>query len=95
MKIIVKELLILIGGSSMPNVYIRTELMMPWDPNNAVNPIATTIVGMTKGKVYKAFRRVLPENSYLAKRKATGRPTAKVSNVDTTACHIVNQMRPR
>ena len=95
MKMIVRELLILTGGSSTPKVDIKTELMMPWDPNNAVNPMATTIVGMTKGKVDKAFRRVLPGNSYLAKRNATGRPTAKVSNVDTTACHIVNQIRPR
>ena len=91
----VRELLILTGGSSMPNIDIMVELMMPWEPNNAVNPMATTMVGMTKGRVETAFRRVLPGNSYLAKRNATGRPTARVSNVDTTACHTVNQMRPR
>ena len=37
--------LILTGGSSSPNIDYRAEFKMPWEPNRAVKPMATTMSG--------------------------------------------------
>ena len=95
MRMTSRELAILMGGVSRPKMPIRSVFARPREPSSATNPMATTMVGMTKGTVDTAFRTVLPGNSRLAKRWATGRPTASVRTVEAAACHIVNQMRPQ
>ena len=95
MKITVKEFTIFIGVYSRSKIFIRNVLNRPLWPNNARKPIATTIVGITKGRVVAALSRVFPGNSYLANKNAAGRPIIKVNRVDTSACHVVNQILPR
>jgi hypothetical protein len=69
---------------------ISQPLSRPRVPNNEVKAVATTIVGNTKGMVVSARSSVLPRNSYRAKTKAAGRPSSKVSSVETVACQTVN-----
>ena len=64
---IVKELVILINGSFRLKSLVSDAFKMPSCPKRVINPIATTIVGITKGTVGKACRKDLPGNSYLEK----------------------------
>ena len=91
---IINELVMFTGGELNPKTFIRAVFTIPCDPKRAKNPMATTMVGITNGKVEVALRKVFPGNSYLANRKAVGSPTTSVSSVDTRACQMVNQIRP-
>ena len=59
MKIIVKLLDTLIGGLSKLNKFMAVVFRIPLGPRSDTNPMATTIVGITKGTVDSAFRIVL------------------------------------
>ena len=95
MKIIVKLLDTLIGGLSKLNKFMAVVFRIPLGPRSDTNPMATTIVGITKGTVDSAFRIVLPGNSNLVNKYAIGNPTIRLKNVETAACQIVNQIRVR
>ena len=82
-------------GPSAPKRPVSAVFTSPCGPSNATKPMATTMVGMMKGSVVSAFSTVLPGNSCLANRYAAGRPTISVRAVETAACQMVNQMRPR
>ena len=50
-----------------------------------------TTVGMTNGTITSARTSARPRKSLRATAHAAGSPAASVSNVDTAACHVVNQ----
>lgn len=64
---------------------------IPFGPASCRNAIATTTVGSTNGMVTRVRTRPRPGKSKRETAQVTGRPTASVSRVDTTACQVVNQ----
>ena len=92
---IVKELVILINGSFRLRILVSDTFKMPALPKRAINPIATTIVGITKGTVVKACRKDLPANSYLENIYAMGNPANKAKIIERNACQIVNHILPK
>jgi hypothetical protein len=60
-------------------------------PRSATNAVPTTTVGRTKGTRVAASIVRRPRNSMRLSTPATGSPTARVSSVESTACHNVKR----
>jgi hypothetical protein len=78
-----------IGGSELFKMDINEALTHPFGPKRALNPAATTTVGITNGTPVMARRKDFPGKSNLPSRKAPGNPRAKVRIVDINACQMV------